>query len=130
MLIAALVAAPLVTLHCEAVFAHRRDDPPVEFAVTVDYDTRYAYFTGYPTLFEGGVETTAVTVTPGAISLGSFERDFFHGVQHGSVSRTDGKVVLVVHMPPPEGPDYRRAVYQLEGTCRPGPLVPVPSARF
>lgn len=127
--------ASVVTLHCEAFdIAVEPKGPRIEFAVTMDYDQSFAYFTGSE-VFRTPLGIGGVTVTPDRIAVPGQRGDNLRTMTGAVISRTTGEVRLQIHDLEQEQTDLfagtpRRGRSLFVGICRPGEAIPVPTAQF
>lgn len=129
------LAASVVTLHCQ-VFDISTGESQGEaraFTATVDYGREYVYLKGEP--FGSGMGVGDLDVTPGAILVPHANLGDTGTLRGVRISRETGEVRIITY-------DLRTAISDASnqtglegersyaGACRPGVLVPIPSAKF
>lgn len=135
-MLSAVLAASVVTLACEGydITSGQRAASPTTWTVTVDYQKGYAYAQGAP-IYPSPKGVSQIEVSPGQISLPAHAVSATRTVERMTISRETGSVVLQTHDLHKEMEDtfarneqYGRSRYA--GLCKPGKLIPIPTARF
>lgn len=136
-----IMAASVVTLNCTAhdIISGEQSGPPAEWTVTVDYAKKYAYAQGAP-IYRSPTGVGDLEITPGQITFPDHQLTSTRRVETAMISRTSGAVVVQVHDLRKELEDIfarhggaetgNEGRSRFVGVCKPGTLVPIPSAKF